>query len=159
MIMYVRFLALVLVVIALALISACSYKMSGSDVIYESYNCEDGIVSDEFAYRRPAPGESGPSLRGAHIVYPSIYFQGELYFWQRMFLQDILPDTYVLVGEIYHVGERKPSENFQFTALFEASGEIFYNKDEPDILVVKISTDWISYQYVIFNRLLRLAHR
>jgi hypothetical protein len=97
---------------------------------------------------------SGAFLAGGDQYFPSLYYEGGYYSWIRMLYPDILPDGYEQIGSIIHIEDVTPYENFQLAAVFDATGEVYRNEDEPDFLLVRINTDWITDRLVVFQKLM-----
>ncbi|MDP4090224.1 MAG: hypothetical protein Q8930_13255 [Bacillota bacterium] len=101
--------------------------------------------------------QSGGTLPGAEKIYPAVMCKGRVYNWKRMagpenkLPQGELPGGYEYVGDIEYNDTGKLVKDFQFTAVFNASGKLYFNADEPNNVCICITTDWLSDAYVIFQ--------
>lgn len=90
-------------------------------------------------------------------VIPSVMYGGRIYIWENMsadsqseLQQGHLQEGYIYVGDIQYMGTDQLTEDFQFTAVFEASGQLYSNPNAPDHICVRITTSWLNDSYVMF---------
>lgn len=106
---------------------------------------------------RIAGGDDCGTLPGADEIYPSVMYQGTIYYWKQMagpvtkLPQGILPDGYEFGGSIEYTDSGEITEELQFTATFDASGKLFYKEEEPDRVCICLTTYWLDNCYVIFT--------
>lgn len=97
-----------------------------------------------------------PELPGSDELYPAVYYQGELYYWERVaFVRDSDPPDpaeLTLLGEIEPIWDAAPNQDLQFVGLFPVSGNAYFNAEEPDILYLCLTTEWMTNTYIRFNR-------
>ena len=96
-------------------------------------------------------GSPGSILVGVDGTYPTVYYQGILYSWIRLYydpnrlpVPNQLPEKFEYIGDIIHIEDSIPTEDLQFTSWFDASGAAYRSEDSPDIIVVYLTTPWIE---------------
>ncbi|MGI6703643.1 MAG: hypothetical protein ACOX42_06410 [Clostridia bacterium] len=92
-----------------------------------------------------------PELPGSDVIYPAVLYRGELYYWERLSHKP-LPQPLTPIGEIEYIGEAEPDADLQFIGMFQVNGTAYFYAEEPDILYVCLTTDWMSDTFVMFNR-------
>lgn len=104
---------------------------------------------------------SEASKRGGTMtgdLNPALMYNGKIYYWKNMSAtqQNLpkgeLPSGYLYVGDIQYVDKQVPAEELQFVAGFKAAGQLYANKDHPQDVCVRITTDWLDQSYVIFSQ-------
>jgi hypothetical protein len=90
-------------------------------------------------------------LPGSDAIHPAVYYRGELYYWERS-PHKPLPQPLTPIGEIDYIGEAEPDADLQFIGMFQVNGIAYFYAEEPDILYVCLTTDWMSDTFVMFNR-------
>ena len=63
----------------------------------------------------------------------------------------VLPVGFDAVGSIVRCSNQEPIENFEMAADFEATGTIYTNPEYPEVVYVRLKTDWIDGLYVRFT--------
>lgn len=102
-------------------------------------------------------GEGCGTLPGAEEIYPSVMYNGTIYYWKQMagpvtqLPKGISPEGYEFTGSIEYTDSGKLTEDMQFTAAFEASGKLFVNEEEKDRVCICLTTYWLDNSYVIFT--------
>ena len=76
-----------------------------------------------------------PELPGSDVIYPSVLYRGELYYWERLSHKP-LPQPLTPIGEIEYIGEAEPDADLQFIGMFQVNGTAYFYAEEPDILCV-----------------------
>jgi len=94
-------------------------------------------------------------LPGIGEIYPSIYYNNKKYYWKELSRNNQpLKSKYKQLGDILFVGELEPYEDLQFTAMFYASGSAYLSIVQPNIIYVRLTTEWFIDTYVIFDQFL-----
>lgn len=100
----------------------------------------------------------GSTLPGATDINPAVMYNGNIYYWESMagpsykLPQGSLPKGYENVGDIIYSSSENLTEELQFTATFDATGQLYYNKDNPDNVYISITTYWLENAYVKFSK-------
>lgn len=137
---------LVAVVFALILLPVCKYCFSR--VALESQ--EDSGCN---------------TLPGASEIYPTIQVDGEFYQWRmgravmnfdayaqttydpELFLKDM---NYY--GEIIKGNEDSPKQDRELACVFDASGSIYLDPDDEEVVYLWLTTDWFEDGVIAFDR-------
>jgi hypothetical protein len=97
------------------------------------------------------------TLPGATEINPAVMYNGSIYYWNSMagpvnkLPQGILPKGYEYVGDIKYNSDEKLTQDLQFIAKFEATGQLYYSKNDPDNVYICITTFWLDDAYVKFS--------
>ena len=94
---------------------------------------------------------TAPELPDSDVIYPAVFYRCELYYWERLSRKP-LPQPLTPVGEIEYIREAEPYADLQFIGMFQVNGTAYLYAEEPDILYVCLTTDWMSDTFVMFNR-------
>lgn len=105
-----------------------------------------------------ASSGGGSILYGEDGPFPTIFYQGALYEWIRLYYDPNrihppkdLPAEFEYIGDITHIEEREPTEDLQFVSWFDVSGAAYRSEDTPDIIVVFLTTSWLKDTAVVFH--------
>ncbi|MCI5795682.1 MAG: hypothetical protein MR019_02265 [Ruminococcus sp.] len=102
-----------------------------------------GIQNHKTGYRSTLPG--------AEKVYPTVMVDGSLYEWYKgAAICDDLPQDCVFYGDIKYVAKKTPKNDCEFSAAFDAEGQIYKVPDEASVYLV-LTTYWLSNTVVKFD--------
>ena len=100
----------------------------------------------------------GPTLPGALEIYPTVMVAGELYKWGKVYdwdtvtqTQGDLPEESVFYGELTHVEGDTPENNCEFVSTFQVSGQIYTLSNNPDEVLLCLTTDWMTNENTIIE--------
>lgn len=92
------------------------------------------------------------TLPGALEIYPTVMVNDHLYEWRKgAAIIKELPEDVVLYGDIIHVEGNAPQNNCEFVSTFDATGEIYTDENNSNLLYLKITTEWLENTFVIFD--------
>ena len=92
------------------------------------------------------------TLPGALEIYPTVMVNNHLYEWRKgSAIVKELPDDTVLYGDITHVEGNTPQNNCEFVSTFDVTGEIYTIESNPNLVYLKITTEWLEDTIVIFD--------
>jgi len=173
-----RIIPLILVLVCALSLTACNStesKQEDEKTISENSNTlpdvsEPPVLSE--GELKILDYENNPlnSGRGFHGTFPNglrpmIMVNGKHYRWanrsvklningSQVYLQggkhSFLPEGFAAIGEISGITEEVPSKELQFRAAFKASGTVFTNEQTPEVVYIRITTDWCTDDYIRF---------
>ncbi|MBD5147758.1 MAG: hypothetical protein HDT19_03080 [Oscillibacter sp.] len=140
------FIFLLALALCLGILSACGETAEETVPAEEDPEIEDGCST--------LPGG----------ILPELLVDGTLYHWARMseavpYIDETgklvqltkLPDGFEEAGPLGAVSLDPPEENFEMQAGFSASGTVYTDPERPLVVVVHMTTDWFTGQYVRFE--------
>ena len=116
-----------------------------------------------FSLRNRSEPDSGPFDK----ITPQILVGDTVYYWAEMSYEKVneglpgkqvsttgehtyLPDGYTEYGAFLATVATPPDEELQMQADFSGFGIVYRNPDTPEVLYIKMTTDWFSDEYVRF---------
>jgi hypothetical protein len=115
------------------------------------------IIASMIRDKAASTKKYGPTLPGADKIYPAVMYQGSIYRWKQMagpvtkLPQGELPEGFEYAGDIEYVNTGELTKDFQFTAVFDATGQFYFSKNDPDSVCICITTYWLDQAYVMFT--------
>lgn len=107
-----------------------------------------GIIGFRYALNQiddNSDAAAGNELPGG--ITPSIFVNGKLYYWTGI---SCIPNTFVEIGSISSITEAVPTEELQLQAGFAAEGTVYISPDYPEVVYIRMTTDWFYDQGVRF---------
>lgn len=125
---------------------------------FSAFICLMVIIVPIILIKTASSIQNGCSLPGALEINPAVMYDGDIYYWKCLagpaskLPQGELPKGYKYVGDIEYNNKGKLTKDFQFIAKFKATGQLYYNIDDPNTVCICITTYWLDKTYVLFQK-------
>ena len=115
-------------------------ELSASELVA---SFEKPYAAENTHYRNPLMGDSD--------IYPTVMVDGRLYEWRRGRALHMIPQDGEYYGEIIHADVKTPTKDCEFVSYFSVSGQIFTVPENSDSVYLRLTTDWMEDQGIIFD--------